>query len=69
MTKFKKWRLDNSLTQQTVANTMGCTLNTVYNWDAGKKMNYEYAQKFKAIYDIDPVMDFGIEINERVLGK
>lgn len=69
MTKFKEWRLENKLSQQAIADALGCHVNSVRNWDFKDKMNYVYVERFKEVYEVDPAVELGFTVDEQVLKK
>ena len=64
MTKFKRWRKENRITQRQLADEMGCSVTTIKKWEGE---NVSIGKRFIQAWDenrgIDPIEEFGFTVH------
>lgn len=52
---FQKWCIDNGYTAQTIADMLGLSKHTIYNYFSGERLPSRKTRKrFKELFKIDP---------------
>ena len=68
MTTLQDWRIQNGYSLNTIAESVGSSVQTVANWQNGKAISAFKRQRFIEVFDVDPVEDFGLNLDLRIIG-
>ena len=67
MSKINEWRIQEGYTLEFVKGEIGCSRTALYNWMNGENICSSYRNRFIRRFGKDPVKDFGLKENIRVL--